>query len=209
MTLRPARLLCLLALLLTAAILPAVAAEVRVVEPDPTVELPAFELADHTGRPFTATSLEGQWDLILLGFTHCPDVCPFVLSNLAQVHAEMALRVRPDNLPRVVFVGVDPARDAPVIGEYVGHFHPDFLGVTGAWEQIVVFVEGVDGFARLGKAREDGSYDVRHSAAVILIGPDGRIHAKLSPPLDPGAVAEYLARKQLAYRRNHPEDASR
>jgi protein SCO1/2 len=36
---------------------------------------------------------------------------------------------------------------------------------------------------------------------VIVIGPDGRVRAKLSPPLDPGPMAEYLARLQIAYRR--------
>lgn len=177
-------------------------AEVRVVEPEVPDAVPAFALEDHTGRPFTQSSLKGQWSLILLGFTHCPDVCPFVLSNLAEVRTELGLRVRPDNLPQVVFVAVDPARDRPGLAEYVEFFDASFVGVTGSRAELDRFVEGVDGFVRLGKPDAEGDYEVQHSASIIVTGPDGRIHAKLSPPLDPGAVAEYLARRQIAYRRS-------
>lgn len=177
-------------------------AELRVVEPERPDAVPSFELQDHLGQAFTQDRLQGRWSLILLGFTHCPDVCPFVLSNLAEVRSQLGLRVRPDNLPQVVFVAVDPERDRPLLADYVGYFDPSFVGVTGSVEQLDRFVHGVDGFVRLGKPDADGGYEVQHSASVIVIGPDGRIHAKLSPPLDPGVVAEYLTRKQIAYRRS-------
>jgi protein SCO1/2 len=124
---RPFRLrLIALAAVLTGAL--AAADDLRIVELDPPADLPEFALTDHTGRPFTPESLRGRWDLVLLGFTSCPDVCPFVLSNLADVHAELSTRVTPENLPRVVFVGVDPQRDRPVLGEYVGIFIPTSSG---------------------------------------------------------------------------------
>ena len=59
--------------------------------------------------------------------------------------------------------------------------------------------QGIDGFYRLGKPDKDGDYEVQHSASVIVIGPDARIHAKLSPPLPPADTAEYLARKRITY----------
>ena len=176
-------------------------AEIRVVEPDTPEALPAFALSDHKGRPFTAESYKGRWSLTAIGFTSCPDVCPFVLSNIVEVVNQMTLRVRPDKLPQVVFVGVDPGRDAPVMADYVAHFDPKFIGVTGSHEELAKLVKGIDGFYRIGKPKPDGDYDVQHSASVIVTGPDGRVHAKLSPPLDPGGVAEYLARKQIAYAR--------
>ena len=177
----------------------AVRAEIRVVEPDKPEALPAFTLSDHKGQPFTAERYKGQWSLTAIGFTACPDVCPFVLSNIAEVVNQMTLRVRPDNLPQVVFVGVDPQRDAPVMADYVAHFDPRFVGVTGTHEELARLVKGIDGFYRIGKPKKDGDYEVQHSASVIVTGPDGRVHAKLSPPLDPGEVAEYLARKQISY----------
>jgi len=179
----------------------AVRAEIRVVEPDTPAALSAFALSDHKGRPFTAESYKGRWSLTAIGFTSCPDVCPFVLSNIVEVVNQMTLRVRPDKLPQVVFVGVDPGRDAPVMADYVAHFDPKFIGVTGSHEELAKLVKGIDGFYRIGKPKKDGDYEVQHSASVIVTGPDGRVHAKLSPPLDPGGVAEYLARKQIAYAR--------
>ena len=174
-------------------------ADIRVVEPEEPATLPAFDLKDHTGAPFTADSFKGHWALTSIGFTACPDVCPFVLSNIAEVLSQMSVRVRPDSLPKVIFVGVDPKRDAPVLAEYVAHFDPKFIGVTGTHEELAKFVEGIDGFYRIGKPKKDGDYEVQHSASVIVTGPDGRIHAKLSPPLNPGQVAEYLTRKQISY----------
>jgi protein SCO1/2 len=174
-------------------------AEIRVVEPDKPEPLPAFALTDHKGQPFTAESYKGHWSLTTIGFTSCPDVCPFVLSNIAEVVNQMTVRVRPDKLPRVVFLGVDPQRDTPVMADYVAHFDPRFVGVTGTHEELAKLVKGIDGFYRIGKPKKDGDYEVQHSASVIVTGPDGRVHAKLSPPLDPAGVAEYLARKQIAY----------
>jgi len=180
---------------------PAAHAGLRVVELDDPVDLPPFELTDQDGNVFDNARLKGHWSLITIGYTNCPDVCPFVLDNLAATHAQVGLRTRPDNLPQVVFVAVDEKRDRPILREYVHYFHPDFIGVSGSWDRIVTFVEGIDGFARLGKADKDGNYEVQHSASVVVVAPSGRIVAKLSPPLDPGAVAEYLLRRQIMYRR--------
>ena len=177
------------------------AGALRVVEPDPPAALPEFALKDHRGKPFTAERFKGKWTLLAIGFTSCPDVCPFVLSNLDAVVTPLSTRVRPDNLPQVIFVAVDPKRDAPVLGEYVRHFNDDYLGVTGSHDELKKFVVGIDGFYRIGKPDKDGDYEVQHSASVIVIGPDARIHAKLSPPLPPGEVAEYIAQKRILFAR--------
>lgn len=166
---------------------------------DKPVALPPFTLEDHKGQRFDAKALQGQWTLIMFGFTFCPDVCPFTLANLEAVRNETALRVRPDNVPRVVFVSVDPDRDTPVLGDYVAHFHPDFLGATGARAEIDRLVEGADSFYRF--AEQGDTYTVHHSSAIAVIDPDGAIRAKLQPPLKPGLIAEFLARLQIEYRR--------
>lgn len=166
---------------------------------DEPVALPSFSLEDHKGRPFDQDTLKGQWTLIMYGFTFCPDVCPFTLANLEAVSNETALRVRPDNVPKVVFVSVDPDRDKPVLEDYVAHFHPEFLGATGAREEIDRLVEGTDSFYRF--AEQGDTYTVHHSSAIAVIDPDGAIRAKLQPPLQAGLIAEFLARLQITYRR--------
>jgi len=153
----------------------------------------AFTLDDHNGKPFTADSLKGHWSLILAGFTNCPDVCPFTLANLEQVVAELGLRVRPDHLPAVIFLAVDPDRDRPNLKDYVVQFHPDFVGVTGALDQIDRMLKGMDAIAVRSKLDAHGNYQVTHSAAVAVIDPLGRLCAKISPPFDPAPTAQFLA----------------
>jgi len=153
----------------------------------------AFTLDDQNGKPFTVDSLKGHWSLILAGFTNCPDVCPFTLANLEQVVAELGLRLRPDRLPVVVFLAVDPDRDRANLKEYVQQFHPDFIGVTGALDQIERALKGFDAVAVRSKPDARGNYSVSHSAAVAVVDPQGRLAAKINPPFDPEPTAEFLA----------------
>ena len=176
-------------------------AQVQGVELDEPVEMPEFAFTNAAGQAFTQDTLTGQWTIVMFGFNTCPDVCPYTLGNLELAISETAMRVRPDNVPQVVFVSVDPARDEGVVGEYASYFHPDFLGVTGERGMIDRLVEATDSFYRILKPDHTGYYDVQHSSAVSVIGPDGALRAKLQPPFDPGMTAEFLARLQIKYRR--------
>ncbi len=80
-----------------------------------------FSLLDQNGAPFNLQSLKNHWSMIFVGFTTCPDVCPVTLGNLEAVRAEMGLRVSPERIPRIIFLAVDPARDVPVLKEYLGY----------------------------------------------------------------------------------------
>jgi protein SCO1/2 len=155
--------------------------------------LPAVSLQDHAGRPFTTEHFRGRWSLVLLGFTHCPDVCPFTLHNLALVAERLSIRVSPERLPQVVFLAVDPERDAPVLADYVKHFNPEFVGITGGAEAIKALVDGLGGYVRIaGRRAGSTSYQVHHSTIVSVIDPQGRVHATLNPPMEPAAAAEFL-----------------
>ncbi|MEM5475730.1 SCO family protein [Pacificibacter sp. AS14] len=191
----------LFAITLWAASASAVFAQVQGVELEAPEPMPAFELTTTDGEVFSRENLNDQWTIIMFGFNSCPDVCPFTLSNLEYAISETALRVRPENVPKVVFVSVDPDRDADSVSEYAQFFHPDFRGVTGARDQIDTLVEATDSFYRLLPPDRDGNYDVQHSSAVSVIGPGGNLRAKLQPPFDPGLTAEFLARLQISYRK--------
>lgn len=179
---------------------PSVATDAKVyVKPRPVV---AFNLQDANGEIFTKKQLTGKWSLILLGFTHCPDICPFTLQNLAHVRREMSSRVSPTRLPQIVFVGVDPDRDRPVLGEYVRHFDDSIVGITGQWPEIKKLVEGLDGFVRInGKERDANAYDVRHSAVISLVSPEGKLVAGINPPLQPKQASIFIAETMLHYKR--------
>lgn len=171
------------------------------IELEAPVEIPAFALTDHLGRPFTEASLRDQWTLLMIGYTSCPDVCPFTLANLEHVLAEVSQKVRPDNMPKVVFLALDPERDQAGLGEYMTFFHPDFLGVTGDKGEIDRLVEALDATYRLTEPDATGWYEVQHSSSVAVIDPEGALRAKLQPPFEAFVTADLLARQQIAFRR--------
>lgn len=159
-------------------------------EPSP---LGDFKLADHRGGPFTRENLVGRWSLVFLGFTHCPDVCPFTLANLEAVRSELSSLLPPERLPQIVFLAVDPDRDRPVLADYVAHFDLSFIGVTGEPGEIARLAHGLDAYYRLEKkSDDDNAYDVVHSAAVTVIDPAGAVKAKITPPFHPHDTANYL-----------------
>lgn len=176
-------------------------AQVQGVMLDKPVDIPPFAFINELGESFEDEDLLNRWTIVMFGFLSCPDVCPFTLGNLEAAVAETGMRVRPDNVPHVVFISVDPARDAKAVADYAKYFHPEFQGFTGERAQIDTLIEATDSFYRLLDPDHTGYYEVQHSSSVSVIAPDGTLRAKLQPPFDPGLTAEFLARLQISYRK--------
>jgi protein SCO1/2 len=165
-----------------------------------------FALTDDNGQPFSLQRLKGHWSLLAVGYTSCPDVCPFTMSDLdAVVHAIAALPGQPLE-PMVVFVAVDPARDKPVLKDWVDQFNPGFFGITGQDSQIAGLVKSIGGFYQLGKPDKNGYYVVTHSGGVSVIDPEGRMRARVLLPMPPKKTAAFLTQMmQTARARAQPE----
>jgi protein SCO1/2 len=157
-----------------------------------------FQLTDHRGQPFTLENLQDNWTFAFFGYTHCPDVCPTSMAMLAQVHGKLEKRDGLDKLPQVVFVSVDPERDsAALLSEFVPYFHPDFIGASGDAQNTLSLTRqlGILYGKAEGSATED-NYLVDHSAAIILLDPDGAFRAVFGVPHDPTLIAsDFLAIK--------------
>ena len=53
---------------------------------EPSWGKPDFTLADTEGRPFDfRAGTDGFVTLLFFGYTHCPDVCPIHMANIAAV----------------------------------------------------------------------------------------------------------------------------
>lgn len=151
--------------------------------------LPDFELTDQAGRPFGRKRLLGHWTLMFFGFTNCPDVCPTTLATLAEVQRQLADLPAPDR-PAVVLVSVDPARDTPeLLGRYVAHFDPQFLGVTGPPASLAVLARDLGAAFSVGPPSADGNYSVDHTAAIFLIDPAAGFAAVFGSPHVADAIA--------------------
>jgi protein SCO1/2 len=128
-------------------------------------------LTDHEGRPRTLADFRGKVVTVFFGFTHCPDVCPTTLAELAQVVKELG----PDgNRVQVLFVTVDPERDTQqVLKNYVPSFNPAFLGLYGdagatarAAKEFKIYYQK--------QPAKDGHYSVDHSAGTYILDAEGR-----------------------------------
>ena len=141
-----------------------------------------FELLDHRGKPFSRAQLLGRWTLVFFGFTHCPDICPTTMVELADLKLQLVNTEA--EATQVVMVSVDPARDTPErLSEYVPYFHPDFLGVTGDFAAILSFAQRLNApFRKLSEP--NGAYQMEHSANVVLMNPRGDYHGFFRAPLD-------------------------
>ena len=152
--------------------------------------LPQFELVDQAGRAFQRDNLRGQWTLMFFGFTNCPDVCPTTLAALAEVRRKLK-DLPAGDLPAVVFVSVDPARDTTeALGRYVAHFDPQFMGVTGLPVAIEALTHDLGVAVSMGPVSQDGNYTVDHTAAIFLIDPSAAFAAVFGSP----HVADVIAR---------------
>ena len=73
---------------------------------------PDFTLTDFAGRRFEfRRATDGRLTFLFFGYTHCPDICPVHMANLAAVIARLP-RAEADRV-RVIFVTTDPRRDTP------------------------------------------------------------------------------------------------
>src|SRR5690606_4205297 len=146
-----------------------------------------FQLQDQHGKPFTQTSFQGRWHLLMFGFTSCPDICPVHMSHLAGMRKQMLEQgYEQSALPVVALVTVDPKRDtAEALGAYVRNFHESFLGITGSSEEIAKLEKSLASAHRIFSEDVDGNYDVMHTSSVYAINPQGQVVAKIQPPFNP------------------------
>lgn len=159
---------------------------------DPPRELPGFSLRQSDGTPLVPGELKGHWTLVFLGFTHCPDVCPTTLAQLAGAQKQWA--VLPEaTRPRVLFVSVDPERDTPdAIGEYAHAFHRDTLAATADVPALETFARSLSMvFAKVpaGSGAPD-QYSMDHSASLAVLDPQGRLAGFIQPPFEPKDIAD-------------------
>jgi protein SCO1/2 len=162
-------------------------------------ELPAFSLQQSDGTPLVPGELQGHWTLVFLGFTHCPDVCPTTLAQLAQAQKQWAALPEATR-PRLLFVSVDPDRDSPDrVGEYAHAFHKDTLAATADVPALEAFARSLS-LVFMKVPAPPGApadqYSVDHSAAIAVLDPKARMagviqHAEGA--LDAQAIASDLA----------------
>jgi protein SCO1/2 len=138
-------------------------------ELDPPFEVSSTPLTDVDGQPFSLTKdTDKDLTLVFFGYTHCPDICQVVMSNLASAMTRLDERDR-DRVD-VVYVTTDPARDTEaVLDKYLSHVDPAFIGLTGDLDTIVAVAKPLGVGITQGDKLPSGGYDVTHGTTITGI----------------------------------------
>lgn len=158
------------------------------------IDMPQATLTTTSGADFDVRAeTRGLVTLVYVGYTHCPDLCPTHMTEIARAVKELppeaAAKVR------VLFVTSDPERDTPdVLRDWLAGFDPSFIGLTGSPEELVQFQRdlGMNPAAAESHDHEQADeYNVNH-ASYVLAFPVGGTTALIAYPA--GATSDdYLA----------------
>lgn len=157
---------------------------------------------EKTGGPFTLESTTGKVSLsdfrgkvvvLYFGYTSCPDICPTSLVTIASainlLDDKDKMQIQP------VMISLDPERDTPeLLKQYVSHFYPNMIGLTGSQENIKRIAKNYQ--INFRKKITDSSIDymVDHSSVYFIIDRDGKLFTHLLYDATPKEIAEKIKR---------------
>jgi len=98
---------------------------------DPALPAPAQPLLDTRGQPVSvAERARSTVTVLFFGYTHCPDVCPTTMADLAAARRRLPAPLQ--TKVTVLFVTEDPTRDTPaVLRGWLDRYDPTFVGLIG------------------------------------------------------------------------------
>ncbi|SEL59169.1 protein SCO1/2 [Nitrosovibrio tenuis] len=148
-----------------------------------------LKLVGHDGVTRTLADFKGKAIVLFFGYTHCPDVCPATMGEIASAVQKLgkdAARVQ------VLFVTIDPERDTPeTLKQYLSAFDPAFLGLHGDAGATKIIA---DEFKIVYQKHAGNSSDhdtMDHSAGVYIFDTKGQLRLYASGN---GNSADILAR---------------
>ncbi|MEU6341203.1 SCO family protein [Streptomyces sp. NPDC046977] len=145
---------------------------------DTPFDKPDMILTDTHGTKYDLVKeTAGRPTLLFFGYTHCPDVCPTTMSDIAI--AKSKLPKAEQAALTVVFVSTDPERDTPSrLGAWLGAMDPSFVGLTGDFATIQAGARSLGIAVEKPVKEKDGSITVTHGAEVMAYSPkDDKAHA--------------------------------
>lgn len=137
----------------------------------------AFTLTDDRGEPITEKALSGHPSLVYFGYTHCPDVCPTTLYDMAGWFKTLGPQA--DGL-KAYFFTVDPERDTPeIMHSYTSNFTDRITGITGDPGEMQKAIKGWRIYAKKVPTPDSG-YTMDHTASVLLVDAGGNLRGTIA-----------------------------
>lgn len=151
---------------------------------DETAQAFDFTGTNYDGSPFQLSEHRGEVVLLFFGYTFCPDVCPFTMTDLNTLYDQLGEQA--EDLT-VVFVTVDPERDTlETMAAYVPAFNAEFYGVRveGEMYEAVKTAYGLYVEKREVEGANADNYFVDHTGIIYLIDKSGNLSEVFPPSSD-------------------------
>lgn len=149
-----------------------------------------FSLPATTHDVHKLSHFKGKVVLLNFGFTHCPDVCPTVLSRMKSVLEQGGFSN--DEL-QLIFVTLDPERDSiEKLQPYLAYFDPQLVGLSGSVEDVKKVADLYKVYFVKEQPEADGSYAITHSSHIYLIDGLGRTRATFSNNVSVAEMVEVI-----------------
>jgi len=130
-----------------------------------------FHLTDHNGKPRSLSDFRGKVVVLFFGYTHCPDICPTKLADLAQT---MRLLGKDAEKVQVLFVTLDPERDTrELLAKFVPAFDASFLALYGDAQATAEVVKNFQ--VDYHKHPTQSGYTLDHSTFSYLLDAQGKM----------------------------------
>lgn len=154
----------------------------------------AFSLTDTMKKVFTEHDLVGGWTLLFFGYAHCPEICPRSMAIASNFWKKLSVTSAVKK-PRFIFITLDPKQDTvEELKAFLKHFNSEFIGLTGDAAEIDKLAKSCRVYSwEDPNPNDQGQKIIDHTAAFILVNPEGRIQALFSPPHDSETIAKDLA----------------
>lgn len=144
----------------------------------------SFSLTEDTTAPMT---------LVFFGYTHCPDICQMVMSDIASAVSRLTPADR--HKVDVLFVTTDPARDDPAaLRTYLDRFNPAFEGLTGDLRTIEKVASRLGVAVEKGAKMPSGGYEVVHGTQVVAVDDRDRSPIVWTEGTSPQQLSEDLTK---------------
>lgn len=132
-----------------------------------------FTLTDQNGKPRALADFKGKIVVLFFGYTHCPDVCPTTMSELATSMKALGAKAKD---VQVLFITVDPDRDTQaVLAQYIPAFNSDFVGLRGNEAETKAVADAYKIFYQKVPGSGANNYSVDHSAGSYILDKTGAL----------------------------------
>ncbi|MBF0288523.1 MAG: SCO family protein [SAR324 cluster bacterium] len=135
-----------------------------------------FTLTGHDGANVNLEDYRGKVILLYFGYTFCPDACPTTLLDLKQIMKKLDKQAQQ---VQTLFISIDPERDTPErLKEFVTHFDPSFVGLTGSEKAIKKAAEKYGMRYMREQVESVAGYFFAHTDYVFLVDKQGRLRGR-------------------------------